>query len=83
MHRPGIASVRGDTIVLDGTTVEEVGRYHRPTLVLAVSEANTKFSALESQRMQAAETERLRVEEHRRNVSEAAKKLRFDDDADR
>lgn len=83
MHRPGIASVRGDTIVLNGTTVEEVDRYHRPTLLLAVGEANTKFSALESQRAQAAEAERLRVEEHRRNASEAARKLRFDDEADR
>ena len=83
MHRPGIASIRADTIILDGTTVEEVERYHRPTLRLAVNEANTKFSALESQRAQAAEAERLRVEEHRRVVSEATKKLRFDDEADR
>lgn len=83
MHRPGIASVHGDTIVLDGTTVEEVERYHRSTLRLAVNEANTKFSALESQRAQVAEAERQRVEEHRRSVSEAAKKLRFDDEADR
>ena len=29
MHRPGIASARGDTIVLEGTTLEEVKRYHR------------------------------------------------------
>lgn len=83
MHRPGIASVRGDTIVLDGTTVEEVERYHRPTLRLAVNEANAKFSAIETQRTQAAEAERLRVEKHRRTVSEAAKKLRFNDEADR
>lgn len=83
MHRPGIASIRGDTIILDGTTVEEVERYHRPTLRLAVSEANTRFNALDSQRAQAAAAERLRVEEHRRIVNEAAKKLRFDGEADR
>lgn len=83
MHRPGIASIRGDTIVLNGTTMEEVERYHRPTLLLAVGEANTKFSTLESQRAQSDEAERLRVEEHRRNASEAARKLRFDDEADR
>ena len=83
MHRPGIASIRADTIVLDGTTVEEVERYHRPTLLLAVNEANAKLAALESQRAQAVEAERLRVQEHRKNASEAAKKLRFDDAADR
>ena len=78
MHRPGIASIQGDTIVLEGTTVEEVEHYHRPTLILAVSEANSKFGALESRRAHAAEAERLRVEEHRRSVSEAARRLRFD-----
>ena len=83
MHRPGIASIRADTIVLDGTTVEEVERYHRPTLLLAVNEANAKLASLESQRAQAAEAETLRVQEHRKTASEAAKKLRFDDAADR
>lgn len=28
MHRPGIARVVGDRVVLDGTTVEEVAQYH-------------------------------------------------------
>ena len=28
MHRPGIARVEGDRIVLDGTTIEEVEKYH-------------------------------------------------------
>lgn len=79
MHRPGIASIRADTVVLDGTTVEEVERHHRPTLLLAVNEANAKFAAIESQRAQAAAAERLRVQEHRKNASEAAQKLRFDD----
>jgi hypothetical protein len=40
MHRPGIARVAGDTIVLDGTTMEEVEKYHLRTLKLAVEEAN-------------------------------------------
>jgi hypothetical protein len=40
MHRPRIATVRGDRIVLDGTTIEEVERYHFDTLKLAVAEAN-------------------------------------------
>jgi len=32
MHRPGIACVVGDRIILDGTTVEEIEKYHRDTL---------------------------------------------------
>ncbi len=40
MHRPGIARVHGDRIILDGTTIEEVQRYHRETLVLCVQETN-------------------------------------------
>ena len=40
MHRPGIASVRGSKIVLDGTTIDEVKKYHRETLILCVDKAN-------------------------------------------
>jgi len=42
MHRPGIARVIGNTIVLDGTTLEEVEKYHRDTLRLCVNEANKR-----------------------------------------
>jgi len=34
MHRPGIVSVQGDRVILDGTTIEEVERHHRETLCL-------------------------------------------------
>jgi TIR domain len=79
MHRPGIASVQGDRIVLDGTTVQEVERYHRETLILAVNEANRQFAEWEGQRRRAEEAERLRVEEHRKSVREAARRLKFDE----
>jgi hypothetical protein len=35
MHRPGIAILTGDKVYLNGTTVEEVQKYHRDTLKLA------------------------------------------------
>ena len=79
MHRPGIASVRADRIILDGTTVQEVERYHRETLILALNEANRQFSELEARRRHAEETQRLRLEEHKQSVSEAAKRLKFDE----
>ena len=40
MHRPGIVRVEGDKVILDGTTIEEVERYHRDTLDLALDAAN-------------------------------------------
>ena len=79
MHRPGIASVHGDRIILDGTTVEEVERYHRETLILAVNEANRQFAELDARRRRAEEAERLRIEEHKKSVTEAAKRLKFDE----
>lgn len=77
MHRPGIARVSGARVVLDGTTVEEVSKYHRDTLVLAVEEANRTYG--EAVKRQRAREEQVaqRLAEHRRQVEEAAKKLKF------
>ncbi|ETC91992.1 hypothetical protein T481_09175 [Enterococcus faecalis PF3] len=44
MHRPGIASVTHDVLWLRGTTIEEVKKYHRDTLVLAIDEANKAYN---------------------------------------
>ncbi len=44
MHRSGIASVEGDVVWLRGTTLDEVERYHRDTLVLAVNAANAEYA---------------------------------------
>jgi DNA transposition AAA+ family ATPase len=79
MHRPGIASVRGDRIVLDGTTVEEVERYHRNTLILALIEANKRVTDLDAKRRRAEEDDRRRLEEHNKIVSDAAARLKFDE----
>jgi hypothetical protein len=79
MHRPGIASVEGDRIILDGTTVQEVERYHRDTLILAVDAANREFAEREAKRRSAEAAERLRVEEHKKSVHDAARRLKFDD----
>jgi hypothetical protein len=79
MHRPGIASVQGDRIVLDGTTIEELEKYHLQTLKLVVRQLNEHTA-----QFLRAERERRRVEAeaaaaHDRNVREAAARLRFDD----
>jgi hypothetical protein len=79
MHRPGIARVSGDRIILDGTTIEEVQQYHRDTLVLCVQEAN-RIIAEHEQQVRRAEEERQRLnEEHRSRVRDITDKIRFDD----
>lgn len=57
MHRPRIASVTYDVIWLKGTTIEEVKKYHRDTLVLAVDEANKAYNN------EIIETEKRRIQE--------------------
>lgn len=77
MHRPGIARVEGDRIILDGTTIEEVKRYHLDTLKLAVSEAN-RLAGEENRTSNRREVTSQR-QRHREHVAEVAKGLKFDD----
>jgi TIR domain len=79
MHRPGIARVSGDRIVLDGTTIEEVQRYHRDTLVLCVQETNRIIAEHEQKVRIAEEDQRRRSEEHGARVRDLSGKIKFDD----
>ena len=78
MHRPGIASVYGDKISLDGTTIEEVAKYHRDTLVLCVDEANKKEKQELQRLRQEEERRRQSTDDHRSTVDEISKLLKFD-----
>ncbi len=80
MHRPRIASVFGDTIILDGTTIEEVRDYHRDTLILCVQEANKAFKEFSDRRKQANEREQEQISKHKRNVDDISNQINFDDD---
>lgn len=79
MHRSRIASVIGDTIVLDGTTIEEVRDYHRDTLILCVQEANKAYKEFDNRRKKAAEREQERLSTHKRNVNDISDQIKFDD----
>lgn len=57
MHRPGIAAVTQDVLWLRGTTIEEVKKYHRDTLLLAIDEANKAYNK------EIIETEKKRIRE--------------------
>lgn len=78
MHRPGIASIHGATVTLNGTTVEEVERYHRDTLQLAVAEANRQYREWRHKQDQLRAREQALREEQRKRVEDASKRIKFD-----
>lgn len=78
MHRPGIAHVQGDRIVLKGTTLEEVRDHHRNTLKLAVDVANREAAELAAKRRAAEEADATRERERRDNIRKIGEDLKFD-----
>lgn len=77
MHRFGIASVIGDEIILNGTTIEEVRDYHRETLILCVDEANKKESEIKRKERERREREEMQRKKHYDNVSSIAGEIEF------
>jgi len=80
MHRPGIASVVGDTVVLDGTTLEEVKNYHRDTLVLVIKETNKDYKEFLDRKQKANELEQKRLDMHKQNIEDISGRIDFKDD---
>jgi len=80
MHRPGIASVVGDTVVLDGTTIEEVKDYHRDTLVLVIQETNKHYKEFIERRQKAIEREQEHLRTHNQKVDDISNQIKFSDD---
>ncbi|MBI3246664.1 MAG: toll/interleukin-1 receptor domain-containing protein [Deltaproteobacteria bacterium] len=78
MPRPGIARIYGTTVTLDGTTIEEVERYHRDTLQLAVAEANRQYREWRHKQEQLRAQEQAQHEEHQKRVEDISKRIRFD-----
>lgn len=78
MHRPGSASLLGKSIVLNGTTIEEVEKYHKNILMLAMNEANTQECRILEYRRRLQEIERKREETYRNHISDIASKINFD-----
>ncbi|MEX2275022.1 MAG: hypothetical protein WEA10_05605 [Actinomycetota bacterium] len=79
MHRPGIASVVGDTIVLGSTTIDEIEEHHLATVRMCVEKANEREVArTEDARHQRESDDNARMA-HRAHVDEVADRLKFDD----
>ena len=79
MHRPGIARVQGDRLILDGTTVEEFEHYHLKTLKLVVKQLNERLAARLRDERRKQEAARLAEEAHQASIRAAAARLTFDD----
>src|ERR1700730_3270041 len=77
MHRPGIASVQGATITLNGTTIEEVESHHRDTLQLAVDETNKQYREWQCEQEQRRARETTLREDHRKRVQDTSKRIKF------
>ncbi|MBX7132747.1 MAG: toll/interleukin-1 receptor domain-containing protein [Fimbriimonadaceae bacterium] len=78
MHRPGIARVVGDMIILDGTTIEEVEKYHRETLILCVQRTNEIIDEFEAKEVRDAEDAERQRNAHQQRVRDVAKDISFD-----
>ena len=77
MHRPGIASVVGSKIILNGTTIDEVKKYHRDTIMLCVEEANKQEAAIKEKERKLKEQEEQRKQQHYQHVAELADEITF------
>ena len=76
-HRPGIARVQGDRIVLVGTTIEEVQKAHRDTLKLVVDTVNKEIAELVRRRRAAEQAKAEQSQQHKESVRRIADDLKF------
>ena len=77
MHRPGIASVYGNEIILDGTTIEEVRDYHKETVLLCVDEANKKEKLILEDEKRQKEQKATLERDHCNRVSNIVGLIKF------
>ena len=78
MHRPGIATVSGDTVVLKGTSLEEVEKYHLSVLKAAAVRANKGEREHDAEEAEHKSREARETEEFRKHVDESADRIKFD-----
>jgi len=77
MHRPGIGYVSGNKIVLDGTTIEEVKKYHKETLLLVVETVNKLYKEIKLKEKQRKEREEQESNKHKNNLRNIADDIQF------
>ena len=77
-HRPGICHVVGDTVWLNGTTLDEIEKMHKATLLLVLEDTNSCCAEFAAKK--AAEEEKRPEEEEGRQlgISRQARRITFD-----
>ena len=75
---PGIASVVGDRVILDGTTIEEVEKCHASTLSLVVERVNADTAIIEERERSRRDAEDVGRKEHEERVREVSERIRFE-----
>ncbi len=78
MHRPGIARVEGNKILLDGTTIEEVEKYHLDTLKIVIARTNELIAEREASARRREEESKRTRQQHMQRVRQVAERLKFD-----
>jgi hypothetical protein len=78
LHRPGIATVVGNRIILDGTTLEETKTAHLAVLQAAVTRANESERKQRSHEQQDADSKRQGSADFRKHVDEMVDEIKFD-----
>jgi len=78
MHRPKIAKVVGDKIILDGTTIEEVKSYHRDTLLLCINEANKKEREINERSREFEQKDQIRTQTHYQDIEDISKDIEWE-----
>jgi hypothetical protein len=78
MHRPGIMNVWGSTVTLQGTTIEEVERYHRDTLQLAIALNNRQYRERRQKQEARCGSDNVQRADHQKRVENVSKRIKFD-----
>jgi len=78
MHRPGILTISGTSLILQSTTIEEVRDYHAATLKLAVAATNATYARETEAAERVREAEKARADAHDAEVRKVATEISFD-----
>lgn len=77
MHRFGKARVVGDKVILDGTTIEEVKKYHRDTLVMCVDDSNKEYKKFMEKKLESEEIEKSELMKFEESLQKNIKDIEF------
>jgi hypothetical protein len=78
MHRRGIARISGSSLILDGTTIEEVRDIHVATVRQAVAATNAEYASELAKEERELELDEARRAAHEAEVRRVASEIRFE-----